>query len=189
MPGGLSPAAQNKLTLSKSAVAREADKRPGPITLPAVPVGCGWPHPLAPENPASSGFPPDSRPASFLFMDETRLDKWLWSVRVFKTRAEATAACRAGKVMIGELEAKPGRSVHAGERVQAKVGIVHRTLVVLDVPRSRVGAKQLPRFMTDLTPAAEYEKERLAKLPPLFPRPKGSGRPTKKERRQLEEFF
>ena len=89
-------------------------------------------------------------------MDDPRLDKWLWSVRVFKTRTEATVACRAGKVLIGELEAKPGRDIHIGETVTVRVGVVTRTLKVAGLPRSRVGAKQLPEFLEDLTPAAEY---------------------------------
>lgn len=122
-------------------------------------------------------------------MDETRLDKWLWSVRVFKTRPEATAACRAGKVLIGELEAKPGRTPHMGEIVSAKVGNIHRTLKVLGVPRSRVSAKQLPEFVEDLTPAAEYEKAKQAQLEHLLARERGQGRPTKKDRREMGNLF
>ena len=97
--------------------------------------------------------------------DDPRLDKWLWSVRVFKTRPLATAACRAGKVTIGELEAKPGRDVHAGEIVTVRLGALTRTLKVIAMPRSRVAAKQLPEFLEDLTPAAQYEQ---AKLPRCF---------------------
>jgi len=122
-------------------------------------------------------------------MEETRLDKWLWSVRVFKTRPEATAACRAGKVLIGELEAKPGRTPHAGEIVSAKVGLIHRTLKVLGVPRSRVSAKQLPEFVEDLTPTAEYEKAKQAQLEHLLARERGKGRPTKKDRRDMGHLF
>jgi len=122
-------------------------------------------------------------------MDETRLDKWLWSVRVFKTRPEASAACRAGKVLVGELEAKPGRIAHIGETVSAKVGLIHRTLKVLGVPRSRVSAKQLPEFVEDLTPAAEYEQAKQAQLEHLLARERGKGRPTKKDRRDMEHLF
>src|SRR5258708_13157250 len=91
-------------------------------------------------------------------MDDPRLDKWLWRVRVFKTRPEATAACRAGKVLIGELEAKPGRDVHLGETVVVRLGVVTRTLKVVGLPRSRVAAKLLPELMQDLTPAPQYER-------------------------------
>ena len=91
-------------------------------------------------------------------LDEPRLDNLLWSLRVFKTRPLATAACRAGHVRIDELEAKPGRDVHVGEVLVVRVGALVRTLKVVALPRSRVIAKQLPEFMSDLTPAAEYER-------------------------------
>ena len=122
-------------------------------------------------------------------MDDPRLDKWLWSVRVFKTRPLATEACRAGKVLIGELEAKPGRDVHLGETVTVHVGTVTRTLKVVGLPRTRVGAKQLPEFMTDLTPAAEYERAKQAGIEHMLARERGRGRPTKKERRDMSELF
>lgn len=122
-------------------------------------------------------------------MDDPRLDKWLWSVRVFKTRPLATAACRAGKVLIGELEAKPGRDVHVGETVTVRVGVVTRTLKVVGLPRSRVAARQLPEFMTDLTPAAEYERAKQAGLEHLLARERGNGRPTKKDRREMGRLF
>lgn len=122
-------------------------------------------------------------------MDDPRLDKWLWSVRVFKTRALATAACRAGKVLIGELAAKPGRDVHIGEIVTVRVGAITRTLKVAGRPRSRVAAKQLPEFMTDLTPAAEYERAKQAGIEHMLARERGKGRPTKKDRRAMGRLF
>ena len=122
-------------------------------------------------------------------MNDPRLDKWLWSVRVFKTRPLATAACRAGKVLIGELEAKPGRDVHAGETVIVRVGAVTRTLKIIGFPRSRVAAKQLPEFMTDLTPAAEYERAKQAGIEHMLARERGKGRPTKKDRRAMGRLF
>jgi ribosome-associated heat shock protein Hsp15 len=122
-------------------------------------------------------------------MDDSRLDKWLWSVRVFKTRAEAAAVCRNGRVQVNGLDAKPGRDVHAGETVTAKVGMVTRTLKVLGIPRSRVGAKLLPEFMQDLTPAEEYERVKQAALEHMLARERGRGRPTKKDRRSMAELF
>ena len=122
-------------------------------------------------------------------MDDPRLDKWLWCVRVFKTRPEATAACRAGKVQIGDLEAKPGRATHVGETISVKVGLVHRTLKVLGMPRSRVSAKQLPEFVDDLTSVAEYAKAKQAQLEHLLARERGQGRPTKKDRRDMKHLF
>jgi ribosome-associated heat shock protein Hsp15 len=122
-------------------------------------------------------------------MDDPRLDQWLWSVRVYKTRPLATAACRAGKVLIGELEAKPGRDIHVGETVTVHLGVVTRTLKVVAMPKSRVAAKQLPEFMTDLTPPAEYERAKQAGIEHLLARQRGLGRPTKKERRDMGRLF
>jgi ribosome-associated heat shock protein Hsp15 len=122
-------------------------------------------------------------------MDDPRLDKWLWSVRVFKTRPLATAACRAGKVLIGELEAKPGRDIHVGEIVTVRVGALTRTLKVAGLPPSRVAAKLLPEFVTDLTPPAEYERAKQAGIEHLLARQRGEGRPTKKERRDMGRLF
>ena len=122
-------------------------------------------------------------------MDETRLDKVLWSLRVFKTRAQATAACRSGHVRIGELESKAGRSVRPGEVLDVRIGIMTRTLKILAIPPSRVGAKLLPGYMTDLTPASEYERAKQAAFEHMLACERGRGRPTKKDRRALSKFF
>jgi ribosome-associated heat shock protein Hsp15 len=122
-------------------------------------------------------------------MDDPRLDKWLWCVRVFKTRPLATEACRAGKVFLGDLEAKPGRDIHVGETVTVHLGTLTRTLKVVAFPRSRVSAKQLPEFVADLTPPAEYERAKQAGIEHLLARQRGSGRPTKKERRDMGDLF
>jgi ribosome-associated heat shock protein Hsp15 len=122
-------------------------------------------------------------------MDELRLDLWLWCVRVFKTRPLATAACRAGHVLINDLEAKPGRDVHVGETVVVRVGVITRTLKVVALPRARLGAKQVPEFMTDLTPAAEYERAKQAGIEHMLARERGRGRPTKKDRRAMGRLF
>ena len=118
-----------------------------------------------------------------------RLDKWLWAVRLFKSRALATDACRAGSVTVSELPAKPARDVHAGELVQVKQGLVLRTLRVVGVPRSRVGAKLVPEFCTDLTPASEWDKVKAQRVQQVLAREKGSGRPTKRDRRLLDRLF
>jgi ribosome-associated heat shock protein Hsp15 len=118
-----------------------------------------------------------------------RLDKWLWAVRLFKTRALATDACRAGSVTIGDQSAKPAREVHAGETVVVQQGLIVRTLKVIGVPRSRVGAKAVPEFCTDLTPASEFEKLRTQRLQHVLARAKGSGRPTKRDRRTIDRIF
>ncbi len=118
-----------------------------------------------------------------------RLDKWLWAVRAFKTRSLAADACRAGSVMVNELPAKPGRDVHAGEVVAVRLGLMTRTLQVVGVPRSRVGAKLVAEFCTDLTPASEWEKVKVDRLQQVLAREKGSGRPMKRDRRVMDQLF
>lgn len=110
-------------------------------------------------------------------------------MRVFKTRALATDACRAGSVAVNELVAKPAREVHAGEVVTVRQGLFTRTLRVVAVPRSRVGAKLLPEFCVDLTPPEEFERLRERSVQQLLAREKGSGRPTKKDRREIDGLF
>lgn len=122
-------------------------------------------------------------------MDDTRLDKWLWSVRVLKTRPEATATCRNDRVEVNGLLAKPGRDVHVGETVTVRIGMVTRTLKVVALPRSRVSAKQLVDYVTDLTPPEEYERAKQARLEHMLARERGKGRPTKKDRREMGELF
>ena len=118
-----------------------------------------------------------------------RLDKWLWAVRLFRTRSLASDACRAGSVTINDLPAKPARAVRAGETIGVRQGLVQRMLRVVDVPRSRVGAKVVPQFCNDLTPPAEFEKARVNRVQQVLEREKGSGRPTKRDRRRLDSLF
>ena len=118
-----------------------------------------------------------------------RLDKWLWAVRVFKTRALATDACRAGGVTVNELTAKPARDVRPGEMVAVRQGLFTRTLRVVGIPRSRVGAKVLAEYCADLTPPEEFEKLRERSVQQVLAREKGSGRPTKRDRRLMDRAF
>jgi ribosome-associated heat shock protein Hsp15 len=120
--------------------------------------------------------------------NETRIDKWLWAVRLFKTRSLAATACRDGEVSIGGQRVKPSRDLRAGDVIVAKAGGVRRTVKVLGFPHSRVGAKLVPEFMEDSTPASEYEKARECSPSPQFAWSKGRGRPTKKSRRLWEQF-
>ena len=131
--------------------------------------------------------PPPAVPASP--PSALRLDKWLWAVRVFRTRSLAGDACRAGSVAVNALTAKPSRDVRAGETVTVRIGLVLRTLRVMGVPRSRVGAKQVPLYCTELTPPEEWAKARAAGVQQLLAREKGSGRPTKRDRRLLDRLF
>jgi ribosome-associated heat shock protein Hsp15 len=117
------------------------------------------------------------------------MDKWLWSVRLYKTRSLASQACAAGKVQIGGQNVKPARSVKIGDVVTAVTGEITRTVRVLGLLEKRVGAKVVGQYLEDLTPAAEYARPREKNFQPIMFRPKGSGRPTKKERRSIQRFF
>jgi len=147
--------------------------------------------PLAVRLPQICGLFHFSRVTSLPEADRSaaRLDKWLWAVRVFKTRPLATEACRAGSVEISERVAKPAREVQAGEVVKVKLGLFTRTLRVVGVPRSRVGAKLLPDFCVDLTPPEAFEKLRERSVQQILARAPGSGRPTKRDRREIDGFF
>jgi ribosome-associated heat shock protein Hsp15 len=117
-----------------------------------------------------------------------RFDKWLWAARLFKTRAQAADACRQGHVSAGGQPVKPSRDVKVGEMVQIRTGGITRTVKVLQLLEHRVGAGLVKDYAEDHTPDSEYEKLRASRLEPLFYRPKGAGRPTKKERRALDDF-
>ena len=110
-------------------------------------------------------------------------------MRVFKSRSLASDACRAGSVAVNELPAKPARDIRPGEMVTVKQGLVLRTLRVVGVPPSRVGAKLVPNFCADLTPKEELEKGREHSVQALLAREKGTGRPTKRDRRLLDQMF
>src|SRR5437899_7896600 len=118
-----------------------------------------------------------------------RIDKWLWAIRLFKTRGLATEACRHGRVTVGGHTVKPSRDVKIDDFIVAKTGEITRTVKVLALLEHRVGAQVVREFAEDLTPASEYEKPRERFLQPLFSRPKGSGRPTKKDRRKMDKMF
>jgi ribosome-associated heat shock protein Hsp15 len=118
-----------------------------------------------------------------------RLDKWLWAVRMFKSRSLASDACRAGSVAVNDLPAKPAREVRPGEMITVWQGLVKRTLRVVSVPPSRVGPKLVAAFCDDLTPAEEFEKARENRVQQILEREKGSGRPTKRDRRLLDQIF
>lgn len=117
-----------------------------------------------------------------------RIDKWLWAVRLYKTRTLAADACNAGKVRVQDQPIKPSRSIRVGETLTAVTGDITRTVKVLGMIEKRVGAKLVPDYLEDLTPASEYEKPRDPNFAPFVFRAKGTGRPTKKDRRQLDDL-
>lgn len=118
--------------------------------------------------------------------ESARIDKWLWEVRVYKTRNQATMACKAGKVRIGGQIVKPSRELKAGEEVSVFLPPYHKTVKVVSFPKSRVSAKLVTDFMTDLTPSEEYEKLKILRDTNFEYRERGLGRPTKRERRDIE---
>ena len=117
-----------------------------------------------------------------------RIDKWLWAVRIYKTRTVASDACRNGRVTIAGQPVKPAREVRLNDVISAQTGEITRTMKVVGLLERRVGAATVAEFAEDLTPASEYEKKREPVLQPLFYRPKGAGRPTKKDRRDLKKL-
>ncbi|MEK7675931.1 MAG: RNA-binding S4 domain-containing protein [Verrucomicrobiota bacterium] len=117
-----------------------------------------------------------------------RIDKWLWAVRVYKSRSLATEACRTGRVSIAGQPVKPSRDVKIGDVISAKKGEMNMTIKVLGLIERRVGAQIAKEHAEDLTPASEYAKAREPKHQSLFYRPKGMGRPTKKEGRVLRRL-
>ncbi len=115
-----------------------------------------------------------------------RIDKWLWAVRLFKTRSNATDACRSGKVKIDEEVVKPSREVRKGQHINLHTPPIIKTVKVVELLEKRVGAKLVAQYMEDLTPAAEYAKLEALRDNPLAQR---KGRPTKKERRDMDDWL
>lgn len=121
--------------------------------------------------------------------DETlRIDKWLWAVRLFKTRSQASEACHAGRVKIDDRLMKPSHEVKVGERYDISIEQLHKRVEVKQLTHNRVGAKLVENFMTDLTPQEEYERILMVRQYGFERRDRGIGRPTKKDRREIEEF-
>lgn len=121
-------------------------------------------------------------------MAEARIDKWLWAARIFKTRSMAAAACKKGQVSMGGAQLKPSRTVKAGDVVQVRKSPVTYSFKVKQAIEKRVGAKLLPDILENVTPPEQYELLEMNRISGFVDRARGTGRPTKKERRSLEEF-
>jgi len=118
-----------------------------------------------------------------------RIDKFLWAVRYYKTRSMAADAIKKNHVSINGVIAKPSKEVYGGDVVEVRKNQINYKLLVLDTPKSRVGAKLVPQYIKDKTPKEEFENQELLKLAKDYYRKKGTGRPTKKDRRDLEDFL
>ena len=120
--------------------------------------------------------------------DEVRIDKWLWAVRIFKTRSMASNACKKGRVLVDDQQVKPSRTVKVGEIVTVKKKPVFYKYKVTGLIDKRQSAKIARENLEDVTPEKEMQKLEVQKQIYHEHRPKGMGRPTKKERRKLDQF-
>ena len=118
----------------------------------------------------------------------TRIDKWLWAVRIFKTRILASEACSGGKIKIDGSAVKASRNIQKGDIIQVRMGVVKYLYKIRQIANKRMSAKLVENFMQDLTPDEELAKLKSAQKQPLQTRANGQGRPTKRERRNMAKF-
>lgn len=118
-----------------------------------------------------------------------RVDKFLWCVRYFKTRNIATTACKKGHIKVNGSVVKPSREVYATDKIEVRKNQINYILTVNDIPPNRVGAKLVDIYRTDITPKEAFESQDLLKFAKDYYRKKGTGRPTKKDRRDIDDFI
>lgn len=118
-----------------------------------------------------------------------RIDKYLWCIRIFKTRNIATEACKKGHIKIDQSTVKPSKEIYGNEIITVRKNQINHLIEVIDIPESRVGAKLVSLYRKDITPKEEYEKLDLLKYSKDYYRKKGTGRPTKKDRRDIDEYY
>jgi ribosome-associated heat shock protein Hsp15 len=118
----------------------------------------------------------------------TRIDKWLWAVRIFKTRSLASDACAGGKIKIDDTAVKASRNIMHNDIIQVRKGVVKYLYKVRKIAEKRMAAKLVPDFLEDMTPEEELAKLQSAHKQPIQTREKGQGRPTKRERRNMDKF-
>ena len=121
--------------------------------------------------------------------DEVRIDKYLWAIRAFKTRSEAADACKGNRVKVNDADAKPSRTVKIGDRIEVRKAAVHYTWRVIGLIENRVGAQLVPQYAENLTPQSELDKLKAPVETFFVKRDRGAGRPTKKDRRTIEEMW
>lgn len=118
-----------------------------------------------------------------------RIDKYLWCIRLFKTRSIATDACKKGHVKINGTNLKPSKDIFGNEEITIRKNQINYKIIVLDIPPNRVGAKLVDLYRKDVTPKEEFEKTELLKFAKDYYRKKGTGRPTKKDRRDIDDYY
>lgn len=121
-------------------------------------------------------------------MGEARIDKWLWAVRIFKTRTIAAEACKKGRVSLKGIPVKASRNIKEGDIVEVKKPPITYSFKVLQPIEKRVGAKQVKEHMKNVTPPEQIEILEMSRISGFIDRTRGTGRPTKKDRRELEQF-
>jgi ribosome-associated heat shock protein Hsp15 len=121
-------------------------------------------------------------------LEEIRIDKWLWAVRLYKTRSIATEACKAGRIKIDGVAVKPSRTIHKGTIIEVFQPPMQKTIEVKELLKNRVGAKLVELYIVDHTPEEEYEKLQMIKEMRTEWRNRGTGRPTKKDRRDIDRL-
>ncbi|MCZ4407901.1 S4 domain-containing protein [Cryomorphaceae bacterium 1068] len=121
-------------------------------------------------------------------MEDLRIDKFIWAVRLFKTRSISASEIKAGNVLINEEGIKASQSVKVGDVIKVKRNPIWRSYKVKELLKRRVGAKLVDQFIKEVTPAEEIEKLEMMKMMPGFDRRKGEGRPTKRERRDIDKY-
>lgn len=119
---------------------------------------------------------------------EARIDKWLWAARIFKTRTIAAAACKKGQITLRGAQLKPSRIIKVGDVIEVRKPPITYSFKVLQAIEHRVGARLIPEILEDVTPPQQYELLEMSKISGFVNRAKGTGRPTKKDRRSLDEF-
>ncbi|MBE6216083.1 MAG: RNA-binding S4 domain-containing protein [Bacteroidales bacterium] len=122
-------------------------------------------------------------------MEDVRIDKYLWSIRAFKTRSDATTACNGGKVRLNGADVKPSKQVRVGDTIVVRKGAVTYTYKVLALVDKRQGPKLVPEYAENLTPQEELDKLRAPVETFFLKRDRGTGRPTKKDRRQMDSLW
>jgi ribosome-associated heat shock protein Hsp15 len=120
--------------------------------------------------------------------ESVRIDKFLWAVRLFKTRSLAAEACKKGRVTIDEQPVKSSRLVRRDDKVSIKVPPAVKSYKILDLSEKRMGARLVPEYLEDITPKEELDMLDMARMTQKLNRPKGTGRPTKKDRRDLDNL-
>lgn len=118
-----------------------------------------------------------------------RIDKYLWTIRYFKTRSLATEACKKGHVKINETNVKPSKDIYIGEKITLRKNQINYQIEVLDIPKNRIGAKLADLYRKDTTPKEEFDAQELLKYSKDYYRKKGVGRPTKKDRRDIDNYY